>query len=66
MLFSIILNVVLTIALLIAITKWPKIVEIEDNMPEIKNETNGWLKLQNEGKKYVKFEDDHVKLKIVK
>ena len=66
MVFSIILNIVLAIALLIVIIKWPKIVEISDDVPEIRNETNGWLKLQNEGKKYVKFENGKVKLKIIK
>lgn len=66
MIFSIILNIVLAVALLVAVVKWPKVIEISDDEPEIKNETNGWLKLQNEGKKYIKYENGKVKLKIVK
>lgn len=66
MIFSIILNIVLAVALLVAVVKWPKVIEISDDESEIKNETNGWLKLQNEGKKYIKYENGKVKLKIVK
>ena len=59
-----------TIIILIAVIlfmahKWPKIVEISDIAPEEDSPRNRWLKLQNEGGKYVRLEDGNVKLKIV-
>jgi hypothetical protein len=60
-----------TIILLIAIIlfmahKWPKVIEISDVAPEEDSPRNRWLKLQNEGGKYVQKENDRIKLKIVK
>jgi hypothetical protein len=60
-----------TIILLIAIIlfmahKWPKTIEISDVAPEEDSPRNRWLKLQNEGGKYVQKENDRIKLKIVK
>ncbi len=40
--------------------------EISDVAPEEDSPKNRWLKLQNEGGKYVKLEDGKVKLKILK
>jgi len=60
-----------TIIILIAVIlfmahKWPKIIEISDVVPEEDSPRNRWLKLQNEGGKYVRLEEGKVKLKIVK
>ena len=40
--------------------------EISDIAPEEDSPKNRWLKLQNEGGKYVKLEDGKVKLRIIK
>lgn len=45
--------------------KWPKTIEISDIAPEEDSPRNRWLKLQNEGGKYVRLENKNVKLKIV-
>ena len=56
----------LVIAIVVMAVKWPKIVEITDIAPEEDSPRNRWLKLQNEGGKYVHLENGNVKLKIVK
>lgn len=56
----------LLIAILVMAIKWPKIVEIVDIAPEEDSPRNRWLKLQNEGGKYVRLENGSIKLKIVK
>ena len=58
--------VVLLIAILIMIVKWPKVIELEDVAPEKDSPKNRWLRFQNEGGKYVHLENGNVKLKIVK
>ena len=55
----------LTTIIIMAI-KWPKIIELSDIAPEEDSPRNRWLKLQNEGGKYVYLENEKVKLKIVK
>ena len=58
--------IVLLIAILIMIVKWPKVIELKDIAPEKDSSKNRWLKFQNEGGKYVHLENGNVKLKIVK
>lgn len=58
--------ILLLIAIIVMAIKWPKIVEISDVAPEEDSPRNRWLKLQNEGGKYVLLENEKVKLKIVK
>lgn len=56
----------LVIALIAMICFWPRIETIKDDAPEHPSKKNGWLKLQNEGQKYIKYKDGKVYLKIVK
>lgn len=58
--------IALLIAILIMAIKWPKTIEISDIAPEEDSPRNRWLKLQNEGGKYVRLENGNVKLTIVK
>ena len=58
--------IILIAVLLFMAHKWPKIVEISDIAPLEDSPRNRWLKLQNEGGKYVHLENGNVKLKIVK
>lgn len=44
----------------------PEVIEISDNLPKTDKTKDYWLKLQNEGKKYVKVKDGKIYLKIVK
>lgn len=44
----------------------PEVVEISDDLPKTDKTKDYWLKLQNEGKKYVKVKDGRIYLKIVK
>ena len=46
--------------------KWPKVVEISDELPEKINKRSLWLKLQNEGKNFVRTDEKRVYLKVVK
>lgn len=57
---------ILLIAIIVMAVKWPKTIELTDTAPEEDSPKNRWLKLQNEGGKYVKVEDGKVKLTIVK
>ena len=57
---------VLLIVIVIMAIKWPKVIEISDVAPLEDSPRNRWLKLQNEGGKYVHLENGKVKLKIVK
>lgn len=43
----------------------PKVVEISDTLPDKANRRNCWLKLQNEGKPYLRIVDGKVYLSIV-
>lgn len=58
--------ILFALATLIMAIKWPKTIELTDTAPEEDSPKNRWLKLQNEGGKYVKVEDGKVKLTIVK
>lgn len=58
--------IVLLIAILIMIVKWPKVIELKDIAPEKDSPKNRWLRFQNEGGKYVHLENGRIKLKIVK
>lgn len=58
--------IILIAILLFMAHKWPRIVEISDIAPLEDSPRNRWLKLQNEGGKYVRIENGKVKLKIVK
>ena len=58
--------VVLLITIVVMVIKWPKVIEISDVAPLEDSPRNRWLKLQNEGGKYVHLENGKVKLKIVK
>lgn len=44
----------------------PQVVEISDDLPKTNKTKDYWLKLQNEGKQYVKVKDGKIYLKIVK
>ena len=46
--------------------KWPKVIEISDKQPQSNLRKDAWLKLQNEGAEYIRYEDGKIKLKIVK
>lgn len=65
LIISIFVNMAFMVAGVIIIEKWPKVKTISDKAPEEVSPRNAWLKLQNEGKKYVKIENDTVYLKIV-
>lgn len=53
-------------AVMYLLSKKVDIVEISDDLPASGNLRDCWLKLQNEGKQYIKIEDGKVYLKIVK
>ena len=66
--FTIVL--IITVAILLAVICYliatrPKVVEISDSLPQSKRRKDCWLKLQNEGKQYLKIKDGRVYLKIV-
>lgn len=56
----------LLVVVIAMICFWPKVETISDDAPERPSRKNGWLKLQNEGMKYVKYKDGKVYIKIVK
>lgn len=64
--FSIILNIILIVAIIAMIIKWPKTITIKDNLPNTWSAKDAWLKLQDEGKYFVKRDDNKIYLKIVK
>lgn len=45
---------------------WPKAVKLEDEAPASGSKKDAWLKLQNEGMKYVEYKDGKVVLKVFK
>lgn len=57
---------VLVLVIVIMAIKWPKVVELSDEQPQSNLRKDAWLKLQNEGAEYIRYEDGKVKLKIVK
>ena len=57
---------ILLIAILVMAIKWPKVIELVDDAPEKDSFKNRWMKFQNEGGKYVRLENEKVKLKIIK
>lgn len=65
---TILLITTITLAAIVVVMciKWPKVIKIEDELPSILDEKSKWLKLQNEGGKYIKEKDGKVYLKIVK
>ena len=58
--------IVLLIVIIGMIVNWPKVVEISDDQPKSNLRKDAWLKLQNEGAEYIRYEDGKIKLKIVK
>lgn len=64
----ILIGIIVALGLAVAIMaiKWPKTIELTDIAPEEDTPKNRWLKLQNEGGKYVRNENGTIKLKIVK
>lgn len=62
----IIIIAVLVLVIVIMAIKWPKVVELSDNQPQSNLRKDAWLKLQNEGAEYIRYEDGKVKLRIVK
>ena len=62
----IIIIAVLVLVIVIMAIKWPKVIEISDNQPQSNLRKDAWLKLQNEGAEYIRYEDGKVKLRIVK
>lgn len=64
----ILIGIIVLLALVVGIMaiKWPNTIELSDVAPSEDSPRNRWLKLQNEGGKYVCLEDGKVKLKIVK
>ena len=56
----------LAVALVVMICLWPKTITLSDDAPENLTNKNKWLKLQNEGGKYVKVKDGKIYLRIVK
>ena len=58
--------VVLLAVICYLIATRPNIVEISDDLPQSKKRKDCWLKLQNEGKQYLKIKDGKVYLKVVK
>lgn len=47
------------------LSKRVDVIEISDDLPEKASRKNCWLKLQNEGKQYLKIKDGKVSLKVV-
>ena len=58
--------VVLVSVIVVLLCKKPKIETISDNQPNTRLRKDAWLKLQNEGAKYIKYKDGKIYLKIVK
>lgn len=65
MIEHILLGVLIVVIVVMAIL-WPKTVKLEDEVPIELSDKNKWLKLQNEGGKYVKVKDNKIWIKIVK
>lgn len=68
---TLIIILIVAVALLVAAVCYlvltrPKVVEISDTLPQSKKRKDCWLKLQNEGKQYLKLKDGKVYLKVVK
>ena len=66
---EIVLGVLLAVSVAANVVMWfnrPKVVEISDVLPEKNSAKNRWMKLQNEGKNYVRTDNERVYLKVVK
>ena len=61
----IIIAILIAVIIVMAIV-WPKTIVLSDWAPEELSDKNKWLKLQNEGGKYVKIKDNKIWIKIVK
>ena len=64
--FLLICTIVLAITVIVMLIKWPKAIKIEDELPVALDDKSKWMKLQNEGGKYIKEKDGKIYLKIVK
>jgi hypothetical protein len=60
-----VVTVLLVAVICYLIATRPKVVEISDTLPQSKRRKDCWLKLQNEGKQYLKIKDGRVYLKII-
>ena len=63
---TILIIIVLLMIIFVMAMKWPKAIKLEDDAPASGLKKDGWLKLQNEGMKYVEYKDGKVILKIFK
>lgn len=59
------IGIVIGVVIMIVINSF-RIKELVDDAPVEDSPKNRWLKLQNEGGKYVKVKDGKVKIKIIK
>ena len=59
------IGIVIGVVIMIVINSF-RIKELVDDAPVEDSPKNRWLKLQNEGGKYVKIKDGKVKIKIIK
>lgn len=66
MVWLIAIIVILVAIIVVMAIKWPKVVTISDEQPQSNLRKDAWLKLQNEGAEYLRYEDGKVFLKIVK
>ena len=57
--------ILLAIVIIVMAIKWPKVIEIEDEITVSLDNKSKWLKLQNEGGKYINEKDGKIYLKIV-
>ena len=63
---TILIIIVLLMVIFIMAMNWPKAVKLEDEAPASGSKKDAWLKLQNEGMKYVEYKDGKVVLKVFK
>lgn len=61
---TIALSLVIIVLLCLLLLEKTSTVKISDDLPENPNPKNCWMKLQNEGMKYVKIKKDKIYLKI--
>lgn len=61
-----IVSIILFIIIVLLYTIKPGYVTISDEAPKSGSKKDAWLKLQNEGARYIKFKDGKVFLKVKK
>lgn len=61
-----VISTILAVIIIVMLIKWPKYVTISDEAPKSGYPKDAWLKLQNEGARYIEFKDGKVFLKIKK